>query len=71
MAALNEGQPVWSSNEHLLADLWTLLVKANSDQKHIPDNFDHPIRAAMTAKNVAASKRKLKDVFLRKREAMS
>jgi hypothetical protein len=60
---------MWSSTEHLLADLWTLLVRVNSDQKKTPDNLDHPTRAAATAKHVAQSKKKLKELFLaRKKE---
>lgn len=69
VTALNDGQPVWASTEHLLADLWALLVKAHSDPAKVPDNLDHPIRAEMTAKTVAASKKKLKEMFLaRKKE---
>lgn len=67
--AINDGLPVWSSTEHLLADLWAVLVKVNSDPAKTPDNLDHPTRQKMTAKAVAESKRKLKDLFLaRKKE---
>lgn len=63
------GQPVWASTEHLLADLWAITVKAHSDPAKTPDNLDHPTRAAMTAKAVAESKKKLKELFLaRKKE---
>ena len=69
VTALNDGQPMWSSTEHLLADLWALLVRVNSDQKKTPDNLDHPIRAAATAKTISESKKKLKELFLaRKKE---
>lgn len=69
VAALNEGQPVWSSTDHLLADLWAVLVKVNSDPAKTPDNLDHPIRQQMTAKATAESKKKLKEIFLaRKKE---
>jgi hypothetical protein len=64
VTAINDGQPVWSSVEHLLADLWALLLRANSDPKKTPGNADHPVRAAMTAKTVAATKRQLKQRFL-------
>ena len=55
---------MWSSVEHLLADLWALLLKANSDPKKLADNVDHPVRAEMTAKATAAAKRQLKQRFL-------
>lgn len=65
---LNDGQPVWSVAEHLLADLWALLVKANSDPKKTPENVDHPARAALTAKAKAAAKQRLKSKFLARKE---
>jgi hypothetical protein len=67
--SLNDGQPVWSSTEHLLADLWAVLVKVNSDPAKTPDNLDHPIRQEAAAKATAESKKRLKELFLaRKRE---
>lgn len=71
VTAINDGQPVWGSTEHLLADLWTLLLKANSDPKKTPDKLDHPVRAAMTAKAVAAAKQQLKQRFLARKNAYS
>lgn len=69
MTALNDGQPVWSSVEHLLADLWAVLVKAHSEKDSLPDDFDHPVRAEMVTKARAASKAALKELYLkRKRE---
>ncbi len=71
VTALNDGQPMWGSTEHLLADLWALLVKVNSDPAKTPDNLDHPARQEMTAKAKAAQKQKLKAVFLaRKKEVI-
>lgn len=68
VSALNEGQPVWSSTEHLLADLWTLLVRANSEKgSSLADDFDHPVRAEMSARAKAASKRSLKALFLKRK----
>lgn len=64
VTAINDGQPVWSSTDHLLADVWALLLKANSDPKKTPDKLDHPVRAAMTAKAVAVKKTQLKQRFL-------
>jgi hypothetical protein len=69
VTAMNDGQPVWSAVEHLLADLWALLVRAHSEKDSVPDDFDHPTRAAMTAKAKAAAKTALKALYLkRKRE---
>lgn len=69
VTALNDGQPAWSSVEHLLADVWALLLKANSDPKKTPDKVDHPLRAAMTAKANAAKKAQLKELFLARKNA--
>ena len=62
--AINEGRPVWSSTDHLLADLWAITVRVNSDPDKIPDGFDHPTRAEQTAKARAVEKSKLKAMFL-------
>lgn len=64
MTALNGGQPVWSSTDHLLADLWAVQVRAHSDPKKAPADLDHPVRAETTARVRAAGKKKLKDMFL-------
>ena len=64
MTAINDGQPMWGSTENLLADLWALTVRVNADPKKVPDNLDHPTRAAITAKVTAEAKRKLKEEFL-------
>jgi hypothetical protein len=69
VAEMNDGDPVWSSNEHLLADLWALLVKAHSDPAKTPDNLDHPARAAMTNKARISDKKKLKERFLARKSA--
>lgn len=45
--ALNDGQPPWKLRDHLLADIWVVLVKIfNRDSKV----SDHPRRAEMQAK---------------------
>jgi hypothetical protein len=69
VTALNDGQPMWSSTEHLLADLWALLVKAHSDPAKTPENVDHPLRAAMATKAIAANKQKLKMLFLARKNS--
>lgn len=69
VAAMNDGEPVWGYTEHLLADLWALLVKVNSDPKKTRENIDHPAREAITAKVRARSKRSLKDYFLARKRA--
>jgi len=66
---MNDGDPVWSSTEHLLADLWALLVKAHSDPSKTRESVDHPARAAMGDKARAANKKKLKEVFLARKSA--
>lgn len=67
--AINQGQPVWSSTEHLLADLWALLVRINSDPRKTPDNLDHPTRADFSARSRAAEKQKLKADFLARKKS--
>ena len=69
VTALNDGQPMWSSVEHLLADLWALLAKVHSDPDKTPDNLDHPVRAEMVGKAVAAAKKKLKEMFVARKSA--
>lgn len=69
VTALNDGQPMWSSVEHLLADLWALLARVHSDPSKAPDNLDHPARAEMVAKAVAAAKLKLKQTFVARKRA--
>ena len=58
---------MWSSTEHLLADIWTLLVRANSEKGSVAEEFDHPVRAEISAKAKAASKRALKALFLKRK----
>ena len=66
---MNDGDPVWSSTEHLLADLWALLVKAHSDPSKTRENVDHPARAAMSDKARMVNKLKLKELFLARKRA--
>lgn len=63
VTAINGGQPQWTPTDHLLADLWVLLVRANSEKGSLPEDYDHPVRAEMTARDRAERKRALKDEF--------
>lgn len=65
--ALNGGQPIWTPTDHLLADLWVVLVRANSEKGSLPDDFDHPVRAEITAKAVAEHKKALKELYLKRK----
>lgn len=67
--ALN-GEPGWSRVEHLLADLWALLVRVNSEKGALADDFDHPVRAEMAAKAKAAAKQTLKELFLQRKRRL-
>lgn len=46
--ALNDGRPGWSNTDHLIADLWILILKAHTNGK--AKVADHPVRAAMQEK---------------------
>lgn len=51
---LNGGQRPWGNVEHLLADLWALILRVNSGKDA---RFqDHPTRAEMEAKAHADAK---------------
>lgn len=67
VTAMNEGQPVWSPAEHLLADLWTLQVRVNSEKGSLADDFDHPVRASISARAKAESKKALKELYLKRK----
>lgn len=69
VSEMNDGAPVWSSTEHLLADIWAVLVKVNSDPAKTPKDLDHPTRAAMTSRVRAAAKAQLKQRFLARKNA--
>lgn len=69
VTAINGGDPAWGSTEHLLADLWALLVRVNSPAKAEP--VDHPVRASMSAKARAKSKAKLKATFLARKATLN
>ncbi|MGH3725662.1 MAG: hypothetical protein ACRDUS_16255 [Mycobacterium sp.] len=71
MTALNDGQPRWTTVEHLLADIWAVLVKLLGDPDRVPDNIDHPVRAEMTAKAIALAKEALKAMFLKRKRGYS
>lgn len=51
---MNGGRPGWSITDHLLADVWRLLVQVNSDDPKKVD--DHPVRAEMIERAEAAEK---------------
>jgi len=51
--ALNDGKPAWSPTDHLLADLWTLILMVGTKGKSAGQ--DHPVRAAMEAAAKAAA----------------
>ena len=70
VTAMNDDEPMWSRTDHLLADLWAVLVKAHSDGK-AADDLDHPARAALAAKAIAAAKQKLKAIFLQRKRELS
>jgi hypothetical protein len=55
VTALNGGQPKWTLTDHLLADIWVVLVRANSKKGSLPDGFDHPVRVEMKQKTQAAA----------------
>lgn len=44
---MHGGRPPWSQLEHLIADLWALTLRINSDKTAAVQ--DHPTRAAMEA----------------------
>lgn len=51
--ALNDGQPPWKLRDHLLADMWVVLVKIFNPKSKVKD---HPRRVAMEAKRRKAVK---------------
>lgn len=57
---MNDGQPVWTLTDHLLADLWVVIVQTNSPKNSLPKGFDHPWRAEQAAKDKAARVHALK-----------
>lgn len=67
--ALCDGRPPWSTTDTLLADLWALTARANSEEGSLPDDFDHPLRAEMTAKAKLQRKRELKVFYLHRKAA--
>jgi len=70
VTARNGGQPMWSTIEHLLADIWALLVRAHAEKGSLPDDFDHPVRAEMTAQAKSAAKSALKSLFLQRKRRL-
>jgi hypothetical protein len=64
---MNGGLPVWTLTDHLLADLWVVTVAMNSPKNALPNGFDHPGRAAMTANAKAAGMAALKARYLQRK----
>lgn len=62
------GQPRWNPTD-LLADLWALIVRANSPKDSLPDDFDHPTRAEMSNKAKAEHKAALKAKYRQRKSA--
>jgi hypothetical protein len=54
--ALNDGQPGWSPTDHLLADLWVLVMKVAVALGILRGVDDHPVRAKMQEKARLAEK---------------
>ncbi|WP_234821553.1 hypothetical protein [Mycolicibacter virginiensis] len=44
-------------------------MRTNSEKGALSDDFDHPVRAEMTAAAVAAHKKALKEEFMRRKNA--
>lgn len=70
VTAMNDNQPMWSPTDHLLADLWTLQVRVNSEKGAVADDFDHPARAEASAKAKAAAKRSVKEFYLQRKRQL-
>lgn len=49
--ALNDNQTPWSTTDHLLADLWILILQVFTKSRHT----DHPVRIEQQAKARAAA----------------
>lgn len=70
VTALTDGEPPLSRIENLIADLWALQVKAYSDPgKDSGTVVDHPVRAAITKKAVAAAKKATRALFVKRKSA--
>jgi hypothetical protein len=54
--ALNDGQPGWSTTDHLIADLWVLILKVAVALGILKGADDHPVRAKMQEKARLAEK---------------
>lgn len=56
-------RPGWTV-EDLLADLWTLSARTRWE---LPEDFDHPVRAEITAEAKGEHKRSLKEKYLQRK----
>ena len=66
LAIALHGQP-WSLTDHLLADLWAALIRANSEKGSLPDDFDQPRRVELRAKVKARRTAELRHDFQRRK----
>lgn len=66
--ALHPVMQRWTPTD-LLADVWAVLVLANSEKGSLPDDFDHPVRAEMVTEAKAEHKRQLKEDFKQRKGA--
>jgi hypothetical protein len=67
--SMNDGAPVWTLTEELLADLWVLMVRVNSPKDALPMGFDHPLRASTTVKAKSAAMAALKAKYQQRKHA--
>lgn len=69
VTALNGGRTQWTTTDHLLADLWALTARTNCPKGSLPDDFDHPTRAAISAKAKDERMRALKMKYQQRKRA--
>ncbi len=65
MKALTD-QPGWNPTD-LLADLWVVQVRANAPKGSLPDEYDHPVRAALVTKAKTEHKSGLKQRYMNRK----
>lgn len=64
--ALNGGLRPMTSTDELLADLWVAWVRLLSEKGSLPDDFDHPRRVKLRAKEKAKQTEDLRGEFRRR-----
>ncbi|HNP58109.1 MAG TPA: hypothetical protein PKG94_14285 [Gordonia sp. (in: high G+C Gram-positive bacteria)] len=60
---MNHDRVPWSITDNLIADLWLVTVRANSDPEDVPDDYDHPVRYAMGEPERVERQRELRAKF--------